>query len=41
MALTEIKYGYRPRGGESWISYLVKPGENFWSPRNGEVKKQK
>ena len=41
MALTEIKYGYRPRGNDNWISYLVKPGESFWSPRSGEVKKQK
>jgi hypothetical protein len=41
MALTEVRYGYRPKGSENWISYMVKPGEKFWSPRSGEVKKQK
>jgi hypothetical protein len=41
MALTEIKYGYRPQNSNNLITYLVKPGEKFWSPRSSEAKKQK
>ncbi|MDD4027198.1 MAG: hypothetical protein PHO75_03335 [Candidatus Shapirobacteria bacterium] len=39
MALIEIKYGYRDKKSGEWISYLIKPGEIFESPRNGEIKK--
>lgn len=39
-ALTEIRYGYRPKNSDNFISYVVKPGENFWSPRSGEKKRE-
>jgi len=40
MALTEVKYGFQPRDSENRVSYLIKPGETFWSPRSGEKKNE-
>lgn len=40
MALIEIKYGYKPKNSDKLISFIVRPGENFWSPRSGEKKNE-
>jgi hypothetical protein len=38
-ALVEINYGYRK--GNDWIPFIVKVGEKFFAPKNGENQEKK